>query len=323
MKKVLGFGAALVDQLVSVDDAWISQAGVSKGGMNPVDDATIRKLLARVENPQIVPGGSACNTVVGVAKLGGRASFLSKVGNDELGELFARHLEKCGVENRMAKSSVATGTVLSAITPDAERTMFTFLGASNEFFASEISPELFDDVGILYLEGYRAYSEECFVKAVQTARRLGVKTALDFGSFNVVNDCRALFERLLSAGEIDILLANEDEAKAFTGVSEEDALERLSETCEVAVVKLGARGALIDSSEDGWSWVNAGDAKAVDTTGAGDLWASGFLYGLLSGYSADRAGSLGTLVANEVVQFVGAQIPESGWERIRREMKYV
>ncbi len=322
MKRVLGFGAALVDQLVNVDDGWICKAGVSKGGMNPVDDATMRKLLARVENPQIVPGGAACNTVVGVARLGGRASFVSKVGNDKLGELFARHLEKCGVENRMTKSSVPTGTVLSAITPDAERTMFTFLGASNEFFATEISPELFDDVGILYLEGYRAYSEECFVKAVRMAHRFGARTALDFGSFGVVNDCRALFERLLSEREIDILIANEDEAKAFTGVSDEAALSRLSEICEVAVVKLGARGALIASNGEVFR-VKSGDAKAVDTTGAGDLWASGFLYGLLSDYSMERSGMLGSLVANEVVQVVGAQIPEDGWKRIREEMKNV
>lgn len=322
MKKVLGFGAALVDLLANVDDDWICEANVSKGGMNHVDEATLRKLLARTKNPQVVPGGSACNTIVGVAKLGGKASFVSKVGNDEFGELFARHLEKCGVENRMTKSSLATGTVLSAVTPDAERTMFTFLGASNDFYASEISPELFDDAGILYLEGYRAYSEECFVKAAQMAHRFGAKVALDFGSFGVVNDCRALFEKLFAAREIDILIANEDEAKTFTGGSEEAALERLSGICEVAVVKLGARGALI--AADGKVFrVKSGTAKAIDTTGAGDLWASGFLYGMLSGYSMDRAGTLGSLVANEVVQVVGAQIPESGWERIREEMKHV
>lgn len=322
MKKVLGFGAALVDLLAKVDDKWILEANVSKGGMNPVDEATLRKLLARTENPQVVPGGSACNTIVGVAKLGGRASFVSKVGNDEFGELFARHLEKCGVENRMSKSSVATGTVLSAVTPDAERTMFTFLGASDEFFASEIFPELFDDVGILYLEGYRAYSEECFETAVQMAHRIGAKTALDFGSFGVVNDCRALFERLLAERKIDILIANEDEAMVFTGLSEEAALERLSGICEIAVVKLGARGALIASDGEVFR-VKSGKAKAVDTTGAGDLWASGFLYGMMSGYSMDRSGTLGSLVANEVVQVVGAQIPENGWKRIREEMKHV
>lgn len=322
MKKVLGFGAALVDLLAKVDDGWIREANVSKGGMNLVDDVALRKLLARTKNPQIVPGGSACNTIVGVAKLGGKASFLSKVGNDELGERFAQYLESCGVENRMTKSSVATGTVLSAVTPDAERTMFTFLGASNDFYASEISPDLFDDVGILYLEGYRAYSEDCFVKIAQMAHRFGAKTALDFGSFGVVNDCRALFDRLFAARDIDILIANEDEAKAFTGVSEEAALEKLGGLCNVAVVKLGARGALVASNGEVFR-VKSGTAKAVDTTGAGDLWASGFLYGMLSGYSLDRAGALGSLVANEVVQVVGAQIPESGWKRIFEEMKHV
>ena len=322
MKKILGFGAALVDLLAHVDEEWIRLADVPKGGMNLVDDATLRKLLSRVENPVVVPGGSACNTMVGVAKLSGKASFVSKVGNDDFGRLFARHLENSGVENRMATSSVSTGTVLSAVTPDAERTMFTFLGASNEFSASDISPDLFDDVGILYLEGYRAYNGECFSKAVRMAKRFGAKTALDFGSFGVVNDCRPLFDELFSERKIDIVIANEEEAKAYTGVSEEAALEKLSRISPVAVVKLGARGALI-ASDGVVSHVEAGKAKAVDTTGAGDLWAAGFLYGILSGLSMERSGVLGSLVANEVVQVVGAQIPESGWERIRGEVDSV
>lgn len=322
MKKVLGFGAALVDLLSRVNDDWILNANVPKGGMNPVDDAQLKKLLSRVKNPQVVPGGSACNTMVGVSRLGGKSAFLSKVGDDEFGRLFARHLESNGVENCMMMSSVSTGAVLSAVTPDAERTMFTFLGASNAFSAAEITPELFTDVGILYLEGYRAYSGDCFLKAVSTARALGVKTALDFGSFGVVNDCRALLSGLFSERKLDIVIANEEEAKAYTGASEEAALEKLSKLCSVAVVKLGARGALI-ASDGNVVKVRAGTAKAVDTTGAGDLWASGFLYGILSGYSMERSGNLGSLVSNEVVQVVGAQIPEAGWERIRKEMKNV
>lgn len=322
MKKVLGFGAALVDLLVNVDDAWLQKWKAAKGGQCSIAYPQMQKVLESAPNPQVVPGGAACNTMVGVAKLGGRASFFSKIGRDALGETFAKHLAESDVENRLLTSSTATGTVLSAVTPDAERTMFTFLGASNEIVASEVTTDLFDQVGILYLEGYRAYGEACFLRMVEEARRRGVRTALDFGAFGVVNDCRALFNKLFAGKEIDILMANEDEAKAYTGFSDETALEKMAKLCQIAVVKLGKRGALI-SAEGKVFHVEAGNAKALDTTGAGDLWASGFLYGLLAGWSPERAGKLGSLVSNEVVQVVGAKIPEAGWARIHEGMKNV
>jgi sugar/nucleoside kinase (ribokinase family) len=322
MKKVLGFGAALVDMVAQVDDAWIQKVKLSKGGQCSVNYPELKKVLDQIQSPERVPGGAACNTMVGVARLGGKAAFISKVGRDELGELYAKHLSDSGVENFMLSSSTATGTVLSAVTPDAERTMVTFLGASNEVVASEIRPELFDGVGIVYLEGYRAYGEECFVKMTEEARKRGVMTALDFGAFGVVNDCRPLFNKLFAGKEIDIVIANEDEAKAYTGESEEAALEKIAKLCKIAVVKLGKRGALI--SKDGVvTGIPCGPAKAIDTTGAGDLWASGFLYGILSGWDMERSGKLGSIVSNEVVQVIGAQIPEEGWARIHEEMKNV
>ncbi len=322
MKKVLGFGAALVDLLSTVDDEWIRSQKLPKGGQVSVGYPQLKKALEKVENPQVVPGGACCNTMVGLSHLGGRSSFFSKVGRDALGEVFQKHLVENGVESHLRLSSTATGSVLSAVTPDAERTMLTFLGASNEITVSDITPELFDDVGILYLEGYRAYGEDCFVKMIAEARRRGAMTALDFGAFGVVNDCRPLFNKLLAGRELDILIANEEEAKAYTGESEEVALEKMAKFCQIAVVKLGKRGALI--SRDGVvTHVDSGSAKAVDTTGAGDLWASGFLYGILSGWSMERAGKLASIVSNEVVQVVGAKIPDAGWERIRGEMRNV
>ncbi|MCK9182673.1 MAG: adenosine kinase [Fibrobacteraceae bacterium] len=322
MKKVLGIGAALVDMLVSVDDLWIKNSGGAKGGMNSVDFPKLKNLVTGLLPPQIVPGGSACNTMVGIARLGGKASFLSKVGRDSLGEVFEKHLRDMHVESCLLKSSTATGTVLSAVTPDAERTMFTFLGASNELSSADVTLELFDNVGILYMEGYRAYDEKCFVKAIETARKLNVMTALDFGSFGVVNDCRPLFNKLFAGKSVDLVIANEDEAKAYTGLSEEAALEKLSRFCKIAVVKLGKRGALI--SKDGLvTKVDAGSAKAIDTTGAGDLWASGFLFGLMSGWNMARAGKLGSIVSNEVVQVMGSKIPDARWEKIKAEMQNV
>ncbi|MCQ2107694.1 MAG: adenosine kinase [Fibrobacter sp.] len=319
MKKVLGMGAALVDVLANVSDEWIAAQGVQKGGMNMVDWPQMEKFLGSLEKPIRVPGGSTCNTMVGVAKLGGRAAFISKVAKDELGDLFQNHLKNSGVESKMGISDVATGCVFSAVTPDAQRSMWTFLGASDFLVSEDFVPALFDDVSLLYAEGYRAFNADCFKKSFTLARSLGVETALDFSSFGVVDACRKTFDELFENKMIDIIIANEDEAFAYAGVKEEAALDVLAKKAKVAVVKIGKRGALI--AKDGKvTRVQAGPAKAIDTTGAGDLWASGFIYGYMNGWDMERAGNLGSVVSNEVVQVMGAQIPEEGWARIKAQM---
>ena len=315
MKKVLGMGAALVDILANVDDAWIESQGVQKGGMNMVDWPQMEKFLAALKNPLRVPGGSTCNTMVGFSRLGGKAAFISKIGNDELGKLFQEHLKNNGVESKLGMSDAATGCVFSAVTPDAQRSMWTYLGASDFLASEDFVPALYDGVGLLYAEGYRAFNADCFKKSFTLARSLGVETALDFSSFGVVDACRGTFDELFAAGMIDIIIANEDEAFAYAGVKEEAALDVLAGKAKVAVVKIGKRGALI--AKDGKvTRVQAGAAKAIDTTGAGDLWASGFLYGYMNGWDMERSGNLGSVVSNEVVQVMGAQIPEDGWKRI-------
>ena len=216
-------------------------------------------------------------------------------------------------------SDVATGCVFSAVTPDAQRSMWTYLGASDFLGSDDFTPALYDGVGLLYAEGYRAFNGECFKKSFTLARSLGVETALDFSSFGVVEACRKLFDELFEEKMIDIIIANEDEAYAYAGVKEEAALEVLAKKAKVAVVKIGKRGALI--AKDGVvTRVSAGAAKAIDTTGAGDLWASGFLYGYMNGWDMERSGKLGSIVSNEVVQVMGAQIPEEGWQRIYAQM---
>lgn len=319
MKKVLGMGAALVDVLANVSDEWIAAQGVQKGGMNMVDWPQMEKFLGSLEKPIRVPGGSTCNTMVGVAKLGGRAAFISKVAKDELGDLFQAHLKNSGVESKMGLSDVATGCVFSAVTPDAQRSMWTFLGASDFLVSEDFVPALFDEVSLLYAEGYRAFNADCFKKSFTLARSLGVETALDFSSFGVVDTCRKTFDELFENKMIDIIIANEDEAFAYAGVKEDAALDVLAKKAKVAVVKIGKRGALI--AKDGKvTRVQAGPAKAIDTTGAGDLWASGFIYGYMNGWDMERAGNLGSVVSNEVVQVMGAQIPEEGWARIKAQM---
>lgn len=317
MKKVLGVGAALVDLLVSVDDEWILKAGSPKGGMTLVDFPKLRGLLASVGDLTRVPGGSACNTMVGLAKLGGNAEFLSKIGYDELGRVFSEHLETSGVGSLLRYSDEATGCVLSAVTPDAERTMFSYLGASDTLNAGDFSDSTFSGAGLVYLEGYRAFDGATFRTILELAKEAGAETAVDFGSFDVVNVCHALFEQLFAEGLIDLVFANEEEAFAYTGKQGSEALAELSKLARIAVVKLGSKGALVANGGE-VTEVKVGAAKALDTTGAGDLWAAGFLYGYLSGWSMARAGELASATANEVIQIQGAQIPDAGYERVKK-----
>lgn len=319
MKKILGIGAALVDVLANVSDEWMAAQGVQKGGMNRVEWPQMEKFLGSLKNPIQVPGGSTCNTMVGISKLGGDAAFISKVGDDDLGRLFQNHLKSYDVENRMGISDVATGCVFSAVTPDAQRSMWTFLGASNEMDENDFCPELFEGISLILAEGYSAFDRENFKKCFNLARSLHVETALDFSSFGVVESCRDLFDELFEKKMIDIVIANEDEAFAYAGVREDAALDVLAQKAKIAVVKLGKRGALI--AKNGIvTRVDAGTAKAIDTTGAGDLWAAGFLYGYMNGWSMEKSGRLGSVVSNEVVQVMGAMIPEEGWARIKSQM---
>jgi len=315
MKKVLGVGAALVDMLSEVNDAWVNAQGEGKGGMTLVDWPRMDRMLATLDKTETVPGGSACNTIRGLAKLGGNAAFLSKVGQDDLGKLFKHSLADNEVESRLLESTTPTGRVLSAVTNDAQRSMYTFLGASSEVVPADIKSATLSGIDLIYIEGYIAYNSPWFSAVVAAARKAGTAIALDFGAFNVVNDCRKLLDETFAQGSIEILIANDDEAKAFTGLEGEAALRKMMPYAKVAVVKLGKDGALI--ARDGEVVrVPAFMVKAVDTTGAGDLWAAGFLYAYLKGLSLDRCGMLASRVASEVVQVMGPIIPEDGWQRI-------
>jgi sugar/nucleoside kinase (ribokinase family) len=316
MKKVLGVGAALVDLLIQVDEEWIARKSQAKGGMHLVDWATMGRMLGDVATDvETVPGGSACNTIVGLARLGGRSAFLCKVGKDELGDIFYNNLVRNKVDGFVRISESPTGRVLSAVTPDAQRTMFSFLGASAELTPADASDEIFSDAQVLYLEGYLAYQAPMLRAVVEQAKAHGLQVVLDFGSFGVVNDCRSLLDDLLASGLIDVIIANEDEARAFTTIEEELACEHLAKLAKVAVVKLGKNGALIASGEEIVK-VEAQVVTAVDTTGAGDLWAAGFLYGYLNGWTLEKCGKLASAVAAEVVQVMGPSISDAGYGRL-------
>jgi sugar/nucleoside kinase (ribokinase family) len=317
--RVAGIGSALVDILVTVDDAFVANTGVPKGGMVYFDPPTIDRVLQAVGTaPQIVPGGAACNTITGIARLGGHSRFMGKRGNDKFGERFESELSKHGVETLLVKAATPTGRVLSLITPDSQRTMLTYLGASAEMVCDEMPAENFNNCAIMLVEGYLVYNQDTFHYAMQTAHQAGARIALDLASFTVVEENHQDFQSMVRQ-YVDILIANEDEARSFTGREDDgDALRALAEQAELAVVKLGARGSLIACGGEVVTVPAFGEGGVVDTTGAGDLWASGFLYGLVQGLPLWRCGQLASLCGYEVCRVVGASIPAEGWQRIRQ-----
>lgn len=311
-------GSALVDMLALEDDAFIDHLGVEKGGMNLVDQAYIGRLIARTSSsPTLVSGGSACNTAVGIGNLGGVARFVGKLGEDELGEFFAQDLNRNHVQSILFYGKNPTGCVVSVVTPDAQRSMFTYLGASEEMRPDEMTAKCFADAAIVHVEGYLLFKPALILAVLKGAKAAGARVSLDLASFNVVEASRQVLEGIVRE-YVDILIANEDEARAYSGHGEEmEALSLLSEHVEMAMLKIGPRGSLVAVDGRQFFIPPAGDGTAVDTTGAGDLWAAGFLFGLVNGYSLERSGRLASACGYEVCQVVGAKIPETGWRRVR------
>jgi sugar/nucleoside kinase (ribokinase family) len=316
---IVGVGSALVDILAHEDDAFLATTGAAKGGMTLVAKEDIEHTLARSSaSISIVPGGSACNTVVGVGNLGGSARFVGKCGNGDMGKLIEDDLRKQRVQPALLRSDSPTGRVLSIITPDAQRSMFTYLGASAEARPEEINADYFKDAAVVHIEGYLLFNPDLIEASLAAAKKAGAKVSLDLASFTVVEASKELLDYLV-ATYVDILIANEDEAKAFTGHSDERrALETLAAHTDIAVLKVGPRGSYVRYNGDSIAVKPMGNGDAVDTTGAGDLWAAGFLFGLVNGYTIEHCGRLASACGYEVCQVIGANIPAEGWQRIRK-----
>ena len=321
--KVIAIGSALVDILIHEDDAFVTRTGASKGGMTYVDDTKIEKVLTETSTPpRIVPGGSACNTAVGIGQLGGEAHFFGKCGRDNFADLLEESLTRQHVRPHLIQSSATpTGRVLSIITPDAERSMLTFLGASAEMTPDDLPHDLFNDMAVVHVEGYLLFNRNLLTAVLDQAKTAGAKVSLDLASYTVVEAAIDVLPDLIKK-YVDILIANEDEALAYTGLKNETAsLAAMAGQVELAVLKTGPRGSLIARGDEIVTIQPKGDGSAVDTTGAGDLWAAGFLYGVVQGMPLDLCGDLGSLCGYEVCQVDGANIPEDRWMTIRSYME--
>ena len=317
MKKILGIGSALVDILTQIPgENILNGLNLPKGGMVYVDAATSIKIGESLKQygSKMAAGGSAANTASGLAKLGVETGFLSKIGEDEVGRFFEKEMLDTSVKPQLLLSETPSGRVQAIVTPDGERTFATCLGAAAEMCADDITPELFAGWDILYVEGYLVANPTMLDKAIATAKAAGLKIAIDMASYNVVEESRDYFMQLIE-NHVDYVFANEREAFALTGMELLQALDFIASRCEIAVVKVGAKGAYVKSGND-MATIAPIKANVVDTTGAGDMWAAGFLAGFVKGKSLEQCGQMGAIVAANVIEVIGPKMDAARWEKI-------
>lgn len=309
---VIAIGNAIVDIIGRCDDDFLARHGAPKGHMRLVDAHTIGKLYSAMGPGVEISGGSAANTMAGVASFGGKAAFIGKVAEDEFGRIFGHDIRSAGVafSSRPVANGAPTSRSLILVTPDGERTMNTFLGISTELDHGEVDAEAIRGAGIVYLEGYlfdRPEAKTAFRQAVEVARSNGTKVALTLSDGFCVDRHRAEFLQLIRSG-IDILFANESEIGAlYETKSFDEAADRVRKDVPLAALTRSAKGSVIFSDGKSVSIPVEPVAKVVDTTGAGDLYAAGVLFGLSRNLPLEKAGRLGSLAAAEIISHIGAR----------------
>ena len=324
MKAVLGIGNALVDILATLpSDELLGKYSLPKGSMQHVDEELSNKILDHLLaiGCQRVAGGSSANTINGVAKLGIKAGFIGKVGSDSLGEDFRIDQQNSGIHSNLLTGNVSSGRAMVLISSDAERTFAVYLGSAIELDATDLVGNMFNGYSHFHIEGYLVQNHRLFERAVELAKLNGMTVSLDMASYNVVDENKEFLGRMLEH-YVDIVFANEDEAMSFTGMEPDKAVHRFAELCDIAVVKIGKDGSLV-KRKDEFHRIRPILAEAVDATGAGDLYASGFLYGLANDLSLDKCGAIGSLCSGRVVEVIGPKMNDSIWEGIRKEIEKI
>jgi len=313
---VVGVGNAIVDVLGQADEAFLGAHGLEKGAMTLVDAGRIETLYGAMGPAVEMSGGSAANTLAGIASLGGRGAYIGKVANDQFGRVFDHDLRKIGVDYRSRPvngAAAPTARCLVFVTPDAQRTMQTFLGISVELGPDDIDPEAIGGAAVTYLEGYlfdREPAKEAFVKAAEIAHAAGRKVALTLSDPFCVDRHRASFQHLVQ-GHVDIVFANEAEIKSlYQKETFDDAVDAIRGHCDIAALTRSEQGSVVVAGKDYHRVAAEPVSQVVDTTGAGDLYAAGFLYGLTQGYELPTCARIGSIAAAEVIRHFGAR-PET------------
>lgn len=320
--KVLGMGNALVDVLAQIsNDNPLEKLCLPKGSMQLIDETKLQLLNAEIANieRQLASGGSASNTITSLGELGIETGFLGKIGKDEYGKHYKGDLEKYKVKSHLIEVDYASGVATTFISKDGERTFGTYLGAAADMKAEDLNESIFKDYQYFYIEGYLVQNLSLIRKALKLAKANGLKIALDLASYNVVEDHRDFLLEIIPE-YVDILFANKEEIKSLLNLSAQEALPLLKNQVEIAIVKVGSNGSWIQRKDE-LVFIETDDVKRVDTTGAGDLYAAGFLYGLIKDYPLCKCGEFGTMLAQEVIQVIGAKLEEAHWKKIKQNLK--
>ena len=321
---VLGVGNALVDIItVLQNDLVLEKFGLPRGSMTLVDAELSKRIYNTVfsEKSEMSTGGSVANTMRTLASIGGNGGYLGKIGKDELGNVFKEAFEKRGIKTHLHYSEKETGRVMGLVSPDSERTMATYLGAAAELTSDDFNRGLFVGYNYAYMEGYLVFNHDLIKIGVEMAKAAGLKVAIDLASFNVV-EANLDFLKDLIKNNIDIVFANEEEAKSFTGKEPAEALNEIAEMCELAIVKIGKQGSYIKQGDEVIK-VGTIKANALDTTGAGDSYAAGFFYGLSNNYDLLTCGKIAALVSGKVVEVMGANLPDHQWPHVKEEIRKI
>jgi sugar/nucleoside kinase (ribokinase family) len=315
-QEVLTISDSIVDHILFVDDSFISSVPGKRGGCSLIDAQTFDMILEKSGTaPKLMPGGSSVNVLKGLAHLGHRCTLVVQVGDDPTGQFFVNRLSDQGIRLLMQTVSSPTGKSACLVTPNGERTMRTFLGASGSNCNLNLHSEDFQTVNLFHLEGYQLKHHKLVRKAIELSKQSNALVSLDLSSFEVARTERGFIEELLKEGSIDLFFANQDEAFAFTGLDPVEACAYLASYCDVAIVTMGEQGCIVQEGKDQFHHP-AFIVPVVDTIGAGDLFMSGFLHGYLHQWNMKDCAWLGSYLASEVVQVIGAEIPEERWDTI-------
>ncbi len=313
--RVLGIGAAAVDVLVQVDDAFFTQHEIGeKGGSSLCDFQLIDRVVqASGQAPKIVPGGSTANTMRALAKLGEPSAYFSHIGTDMLGEYYGENLRQSGVADRLSRrSDLPTARILCLITPDGQRTFRAFDPPVHDIM---LNPDHFAGVSLVHFEARQIRNGLSLQRALEHALDAKATVSLDLSCFEIVREYREALLFLISE-YVDIVFCNEDELRELVGLSGEEGCRKLTQICPIAVVTQGAKGCLV-GQEDVIHSIPTFPAEVIDTTGAGDLFAAGFLYGYLRHLPLPSCARIGHRLGSAIVEVIGAELPESRWEDVR------
>ena len=323
MKSILGIGNALTDILaVLPDDTLLRKFHLPLGSMQHVDMETGDRIWEELKQYGVkyVPGGSAANTITCTAIFGMESGFLGKIGNDDLGNLFKSTMEQYGVKAQMLYSQKSSGRCMVFITgANAERTFADYMGATLELGPEDLDQSFFEGYDYFHIEGYLVQNQELISKAARLAKAAGCIISIDMASYNVVESNDAFFHNLIE-NYVDIVFANESEAKAFTKMEPREAIDELARHCSIAVVKVGKAGSMVKSGSE-YHFIEPWPAEPIDATGAGDTYAAGFLYAHSLGMPLRVCGEIGSIIAAKVVEVIGTKIDIPRWREAKDEIR--